>query len=75
MNAAIVSQPAAPSGHWRVRVQTAWHPSCWAIVGTFPEAVAALQFSVDMVQAADGQVRAVRIEHRNNRRWKPAWRA
>ncbi len=64
---------AQQSGNVRIRIQTTARPTCWTIVWPFPSVGAASRLAEDMVRSSDGQLRAVQIEHRDGRRWKPAW--
>jgi hypothetical protein len=64
---------AQQSGNVRIRIQTTARPTRWTIVWPFASLGAASRLAEDIVQSSDGQLRAVRIEHRNGGSWKPAW--
>ena len=75
MSPAVVSAPVVvpqlAAGCARLRVRSRAHSDRVVIVGLFTTVRGAGEFAIGLVEG--GAVLELRVEHRNEGRWKPAW--
>jgi hypothetical protein len=64
--------PAGIAGSARIQLRSRQHPDRSFIVGPFDTLRGALEFARALAEES-GPVLSLRVEHRDGRRWKPAW--
>ncbi len=64
--------PAVIAGSARIQLKSRQHPDRSFIVGPFDTLRGALEFARALAEDS-GPVLSLRVEHRDGRRWKPAW--
>ena len=64
--------PAVIARGARIQLTSRQHPDRSFIVGPFDALRGAMEFARELAEDS-GPVLSIRVEHRDGRRWKPAW--